>query len=281
MQLTDFKMFVEGLDHPECVSWGPDGFLYAGGEAGQIYRLTADGDDLTELGSTNGFVLGICLDGDGNVYACDPRNGAVMRMSPTGEVSTYSRGTSDRAFINPNYPVFDKAGNLYIADSGGYHEENGRIFVVRRDGATRLIDDTMVQFPNGLALNAAEDYLYVALSTLPGVARLPVSDGEVTGKGETVVELPRTVPDGLAFDVEGNLYISCYSPDIIYRLNPAGKLETLAEDWERTTLASPTNLSFGGSDRTTMFVANLGRWHLSKAEMHVAGQPYNYPTFGI
>lgn len=280
MQLTDFTMFVEGLDHPECVSWGPDEFLYAGGEAGQIYRLTAGGDDLTEVGSTNGFVLGICLDGDANVYACDPANGAVMRVSPTGEVSTYSRGTSDRSFINPNYPVFDRAGNLYVSDSGGFHEENGRIFVVRRDGATQLIDDTMVQFPNGLALNSAEDYLYVALSTLPGVARLPVKDCEVTGESETVVELPRSVPDGLAFDVEGNLYVSCYSPDVIYRLDPAGKLETLAEDWERATLASPTNVSFGGPDRTTLFVASLGRWHLSKAEMQVAGQPYNYPTFG-
>src|SRR5688500_1457363 len=94
-----------------------------------------------------------------------------------------------------------------------------------------------------------------------------------------VVEFPMSVPDGLAFDVRGILYVSCYSPDVIYRLDPARKLGTLAEDWERVTLASPTNLSFGGPDRTTLFVANLGRWHLSKAEMQVAGQPYNYPTF--
>ena len=280
MPLTDFTVLVEGLDHPEGVSWGPDGFLYAGGEAGQIYRVSASGDDLTEIGSTDGFILGICLDADANVYACDPGNLSVMRVSPTGEVSTYSRGTRDRPFINPNFPVFDKAGNLYIADSGGWHEDNGAIFVVRPDGTTQLIDDSMAQFPNGLALNAAEDYLYVALSTLPGVARLPVKDGEVTGKGEMVVELPRSVPDGLTFDVEGNLYVSCYSPDVIYRLDPASKLETLAEDWERTTLASPTNMSFGGPDRTTLFVANLGRWHLSKAEMPAAGQPYNYPTLG-
>ena len=31
--------FGEGLDHPECVAWGCDGYAYAGGEAGQIYRI--------------------------------------------------------------------------------------------------------------------------------------------------------------------------------------------------------------------------------------------------
>ncbi len=28
-----------GLDHPECIAWGCDGYAYAGGEAGQFYRI--------------------------------------------------------------------------------------------------------------------------------------------------------------------------------------------------------------------------------------------------
>ena len=31
--------FGSGLDHPECITWGCDGYAYAGGEAGQIYRI--------------------------------------------------------------------------------------------------------------------------------------------------------------------------------------------------------------------------------------------------
>ena len=31
--------FGSGLDHPECIAWGCDGYAYAGGEAGQIYRI--------------------------------------------------------------------------------------------------------------------------------------------------------------------------------------------------------------------------------------------------
>ena len=32
MSIDKFTMFVEGLDHPECVTRGPDGVTYAGGE---------------------------------------------------------------------------------------------------------------------------------------------------------------------------------------------------------------------------------------------------------
>jgi gluconolactonase len=39
--LSEFDLLADGLDHPEGVTWGPDGFVYAGGEAGQIYRVRA------------------------------------------------------------------------------------------------------------------------------------------------------------------------------------------------------------------------------------------------
>lgn len=280
LELTDFTVFVEGLDHPECVAWGPDGHLYAGGEAGQVYRMTADGGDLTEIGSSGGFLLGICLDADATVYACDSAKPAVVRMTQEGKVDVYSTGNGDRSFVNPNYPVFDRAGNLYVSDSGSFHGDDGCTWVVRPGGATELIDTTLVQFPNGIALDAAEEYLYVALSTLPGVGRIPVRDGAATGEPEIVVTLERAVPDGLAFDAAGNLYIACYSPDVIYRLSPGGTLDTLAEDWERVTLASPTNVAFGGPERTTLFVGSLCRWHLAKTELDTPGQPVNYPRLG-
>src|SRR6187200_1721652 len=92
MNIDDFTMFVEGLDHPECATRGPDGQTYAGGEAGQVYRVSFDGKH-EQIGTTGGFLLGICLDAARNVYACDIDRNAVMRMSPGGEVTTYSAGT--------------------------------------------------------------------------------------------------------------------------------------------------------------------------------------------
>ena len=68
-----------------------------------------------------------------------------------------------------------------------------------------------------------------------------------------------------------------YNSGIGLRLSPAGELKVLAQDPLRVTFASPTNIAFCGDDRRTLVVANLARWHLSKAAVPVAGQPLNYP----
>src|SRR6185503_12444670 len=130
MKIDDFAMFVEGLDHPECATRGPDGMTYAGGEAGQVYRLTLEGKH-EQIGTTGGFLLGICLDADRNVYCCDIARNEVMRVSASGTSTTYSAGTAQRKMVNPNYPVFDKSGNLYVTASGHWKQSDGCTFRIR------------------------------------------------------------------------------------------------------------------------------------------------------
>lgn len=272
MSLSSFEPFVDGLDHPECVTCGPDGTVYAGGEAGQIYRVDLAGH-VEVIGSTGGFVLGVALDGDDNVYACDSANRAIMRVAPDGEVDTYFRGTPERGLVNPNYGVFDREGDFYFSDSGGFHRNDGCLWVVHTDGSGEVLRDDVSEFPNGVALDAAGESLYVVLSTAPAVVRVPLAGGPV----ETVASFEAKVPDGLAFDSEGGLYVACYSPDEILRISHDGHVEVLASDWERVVLAAPTNVAFCGEQRDVLVVASLGRWHLAKAKMPVSGQPYHYP----
>ena len=276
MDIRDFAPFVEGLDHPEGVACGPAGEVYAGGEAGQIYRVELDGS-FQQVASTGGFVLGLCLDGDGNVYACDKAHQAVMRVTPGGEVTPYSTGALDRPMRTPNYPVFDDAGNLYVSDSGSWHGDDGCLFRVRPGGQTEVASEALSTFPNGMALHPDGSRLYVVLSQAPAVVRVALDGDGGVGPPEPVVELPRHVPDGLAFDEAGNLYIACYTPDVVFRLSPGGELAKLAEDWESVTFATPTNLAFCGPERRTLVVASLSRWHLTKGEMPVAGSRLRYP----
>ncbi len=278
---TQLSVLVDGLDHPEGIACGPDGSVYAGGEAGQVYRVDIDRAEFTEFANTGGFVLGMALDSAGNVYACDLVNACVHKITPGGDVSVYSTGPSSEPMEVPNYPAFDAQGNLYVCDSGGWKEDSGKIFKVAPGGDAVVWERSLNTFPNGLCIGPNGDSLYVAMSlNTPRIARVEILPDGSAGNVETVVELPRTVPDGVAFDTDGNLYISCYRPDIIYRLSPGGELEVLAEDYEGTAMAAPTNIAFSGPNRDILLGCNLGRWHITRYEANKTGLRLNYPDLG-
>jgi gluconolactonase len=275
--LSEFKTWASGLDHPEGVAVGPDGDIYAGGELGQIYKIDRDGS-VRQIGMIDGFALGLALDADRNVYICETTSHSVRKVTPDGEVSIYTGGLPDREFVNPNYPVFDAAGNLYVSDSGHWNGNDGCILLVRPGGITELFAESTRAFPNGLALGPDGKWLYVVESELPGIRRVAIGDDGTAGTVETVVELPRNVPDGIAFDEAGTLYIACYAPSVVYRLTPNGDLAVLGYDWQSTQLASPTNIAYTGANRTTMVIGSLSRWHLTTIEMDVPGLPLHFPS---
>jgi len=43
------------------------------------------------------------------------------------------------------------------------------------------------------------------------------------------------------------------------------------DDWEAHTLSNPTNTAFGGEKFDQMFIANLGRWHITRIDVGVKG----------
>ncbi|MCH8309841.1 MAG: SMP-30/gluconolactonase/LRE family protein [Chloroflexi bacterium] len=279
---VDVSALVDGLDHPEGVAWGLNGFAYAGGEAGQVYRVDVEKGERSQFAQVpGGFILGMALDAENNVYACDTGSHSVVRITQGGMVSTYSTGAPDTPFHFPNYPAFDSQGNLYVAASGDWKASNGKVFKVAKGGIGEVWNDGLVDFPNGLCLGPDENFLYVVMSlNSPRVVRVPILGSGASGQPETVVELPGTVPDGVAFDTDGNLYISCYRPDRIYRLSPTGNLEALAEDFEGTLMASPTNIAFCGPELGSLISANLGRWHLTRYNVKAKGMPLHYPSLG-
>lgn len=276
--LDSIEVAIEGLDHPECVAVGPDRSLYAGGEAGQIYRLDPTTGTAAELARTGGLILGVAIDGTGNVIACDAGHQKVVLCDAGCQLHTISNGSPGRPMTTPNFAVLHEGG-AYVSDSGTWGADDGRIYAIGANGSTELWSEVLTAFPNGMALDADGEALYVALSTEPAVWRVPIDGDGSAGTPERVVELPGTVPDGLAFDVAGGLYISCYRPDRIYRLDPGGALEIVAEDFQGTTVAAPTNVAFGGPGLRSLFIASLARWHVGRLRVDTPGLPLRYPTF--
>ena len=272
-----FETLAEGLDHPEGAAWGPDGTVYAGGEAGQIYRIAADGTvDL--LAETGGFLYGVTLDGSGNVYGCDMGRAEIVKVSPFGTVTTYSTGTVERPLRVPNFSAFDDTGVLYVTDSGGWGEDDGLLFRIGADGETSVWTDAVNAFPNGCCLTAEGEALLVVESSARRVVRVPIEESGAAGAPTVVADLSGSQPDGIALAVDGTIFVGCYRPDLVWRIPTGGRPERWAEDPDGVVLNQPANPVFVGDGHRRLLLTSLGGWSLVTADAGVAGVPLRYPV---
>ena len=275
LTIDHVSIFADGLDHPECIAVHPDGSIWAGGEAGQVYRISKDGSAVKEMVNTNGFNLGIAFSPDATWLAiCDLKNKCVWKyILATNILLPFANGVEGHSFNIPNYPAFTKNGMLFISDSGAFRKITGKIFCFDENGNGIVWHQGPFNFANGLAVSNTEEWLYVVCTWLPGVERIRIQKDGSAGTRETFCTLPKTCPDGIAFDAEMNLYIGCYTPNSIYKVTPLREVSLLIDDWEAHTLSNPTNLAFGGENFDELFTANLGRWHISKISVQTKGLP--------
>ena len=133
-----FEIFAAGLDHPECCAFDRDGILWAGGEAGQLYRIDPAGnvDTVANLG---GFCCGVALSPDDQeLFVCVSGVG-VVRATKDGEHSVFATHAGDHRIVAPNYLLFDRRGRLYVTDSGNFMKRNGYVLRFAADGSGEVL----------------------------------------------------------------------------------------------------------------------------------------------
>lgn len=276
--LDRFTSLADGLDHPEGVAAGADGAVYAGGEAGQIYRIE-DGNAV-EIGSTGGFLYGVTLDADGNVYGCDFGRAEVVRMTPSGEVTTHSSGTAERPLRVPNFAAFSDDGALYVTDSGDWRGDDGLVFRIAADGSTEVWSEEPAGFPNGCCLTVDGDALLVVETTRSRIVRIAVREDGSAGAIDVVAELPGSLPDGIALGNDGTMFVGCWRPDRVWRIAPGEGPEVLAEDPDGVTFNQPANVAFVGANLERLAVSSLGGWAIVAADVGTIGLRLRYPSLG-
>jgi sugar lactone lactonase YvrE len=137
---------------------------------------------------------GMAFDRVGNLYVSSRHDGTVYRVAQNGTMTSYAEGMGVATGI-----AFDTEGNLYVGD------RSGTIFKIGRD---RQIFVFAMLEPSVAAYHLAfgpDGGLYVTgptTSSFDAVQRVdPHGDVSVFYRG-----LGR--PQGLAFDIEGNLYVA-------------------------------------------------------------------------
>jgi gluconolactonase len=262
-----FEVFATNLDHPECVAFDRHGTLWAGGEAGQIYRIDATGKPET-VAMLGGFTGGIAFSPlDHALYVCNPSVG-LARVEADGKNCVFATGAGDHKLICPNYAVFDRRGRLYVTDSGNWKKRNGALLRFEPDGRGTVIAGPF-GYANGLALSADERTLFMVESDTDRVYRFDLfADGELAPP-EVYAESVGRLPDGLSLDEAGSLYVACYASDEIWRISPNREKVLLGWDHFGILLGRPTNLAWGGDNCDVLYVANLGRTTVTR--VHLSG----------
>jgi gluconolactonase len=273
--LADLRVIATGLDHPEGVATGPDGTLWAGGEAGQVYRLDEAAQQGVEVANTGGFVLGLAHDAAGRIYLCDAGAAAILRVDPaTGAVETYCDSVGGAALETPNWCAFAPDGSLWFTDSGTESLDvvNGRLVRVAAGGGDgELVDVGPLHFPNGMCVGA-DGTPYVLETLSPKLSA--VRDGRL----ELVADLTGTSPDGVALCADGGFLVSLYYPFRLVRVPPGGGApETVLDDPTGIHIPMPTNVSFFGEGLRSVAIASLGGPAVKAIELGFAGAPLTYP----
>jgi|SRR5579863_9668433 len=273
---------IKGVNHPESVSVGPHGEAYTTGTGGEVYRLNLQSNTAEQFASTAPRrMLGQAVDADGNLYCADASAGKVVRITPEGRETTYATGSAGEKFVCTNYPVFTHDGYMLLSDSGDWSDAiNGHIYIIEPGGGkAHSWFPEPVDTPNGMALDAEERFLYFVETYGPGVARISITKDRSAGAFERVVHMPRHVPDGIAFDEDGRLWIACHRPDAIYVFDlQSRRLELFAEDWKGEALRGPTDVAFAGPNRNILLAASLDNLVVHRFDnVGVRGLRLNHP----
>jgi gluconolactonase len=268
--VENFEIFASGLDHPECVAFDSAGYLWAGGEAGQIYRIDKAGQVETIL-TMGGFCGGLAFSPTGELFVCNPAHGIVRVFESAAgdyQYEVFANSAGDHKLVTPNFGVFEARGYYYVTDSGKWKQPNGKLIRYSSNGTGKVIASGF-RYPNGLALSADEKSLFMVESETNSVLRFSINADGSTEAPEKYASDCGRFPDGLALDSDGNLYVSCYASDDIHRVNRAGEKRLFAHDPWGILLGRPTNIAFGAD--AFMYIANLGRTTVTRAHVGTTG----------
>ncbi len=265
------------IDHSEGLAIDRDGTVWCGGEEGQVYRGSLDATPVT-VAQVSGRTLGFAVDAGGVAYCADMTSPGIYRISPTGNVELICVGTPDKPVRVPNHLAFTPDGILLVTDSGTWGHDDGCVFALDPSGGVRVVDDSARAYPNGIAVSPEGRSIAVVESTLPGVSLLALDAGGSVGDRRVLLAMPGAVPDGVAWDIDGRLLVSCWTPDAVFIVDSSGGASLLAHDPIRFTLNQPTNIAFvPGTNRVV--AANIGDRFLSVIEHDCAGADVHRPEF--
>ncbi|NJS35254.1 MAG: SMP-30/gluconolactonase/LRE family protein [Brachymonas sp.] len=306
----------QGLVRPECVLTNSRGDLFSADWRSGVAHIRPDGSQTFYAAQpVDGEVIkpnGIALRKDGSFLLAHlgAELGGVFSLQRDGTTRPVLTEVDGIALPPTNYPLEDSQGRLWITVSTrlspralGYRNTCSDGFIVCMDDPTdpksaRIAADGL-GYTNEIAFDPSGQWLYVNETFTRRLSRFAVrADGRL-GTKEIVTEFGTgTYPDGMAFDVDGNVWIVSIVSNRVIRVAPDGAQQICLQDvdadhmawveeaYQSHTMSRPhldgvkseqlrniSSIAFGGSDLRTGYLGCLLGDRLAVVDMPVAGHP--------
>jgi len=277
------EVFASGFISPEGPVFNKEGELFVcdlgvyppkncleEADARNVYRVGREGE-VALFSKTGGMPTGAAFHRDGRLFVCDSGRQAILAISTEGTVSVVVSEYEGTPLLGPNDLVFDSRGNLYFTDPKSSTSDNriGSIYLLRTTGELEQLD-TGYAFPNGIALDPKEGQLYLSETHTKRIHRFNIEPTGSLSKRELFATLPQeqchpvSGPDGMALDVDGNLYVAHWGSGCVDVFDChgslVGQLQCLGKQ--------PTNVAFW---KTNIYVTEMERGEVVRLDTGVPG----------
>lgn len=185
---------------------------------------------------------------------CDSKNRRLVQLDHEGQFlfDVLVAQCAGKPVRSPNDVIEDAYGGLYFTDSVRH---DGRVFYMSAEKEMRVVADAL-DYPNGLVLSDDRKYLIIAESYANRLIHIALEAPGVSKKKEVFCTLPHhpsgnpidNLPDGLAIDQQGRIWVAHYGMGTLQIVNEAGHvLKSIP-----TGIPLTSNICFGTDN--TLFV---------------------------
>lgn len=255
--MTDITLetVAAGLAFPECPRWHDGRLWFSDVFAGEVLRLdpaTGVVERVAQLPGQSGG-LGFLPDGTPIVASVEERK--LYRIGADGTLSLHAdlHGT---ASWHLNDLTVDARGRAYVGNYGDDSNMPDPAFpadlaMVEADGTVHVVATEML-FANGMAVTPDGSTLVVA-ETRATPGRLSTftiePDGSLVDR-RFLIEFddPRILPDGIALDADGAVWVASPASGEVIRVTADGAIA------DRVPVPTPFGLALGGADGRDLFV---------------------------
>jgi gluconolactonase len=325
------KTIGHDLQRPECILAERDGTLWAADARGGVTRITPDGEQLfigqqadarfvtaseeSTAAFESKFTQGTLPNGmafaqDGQILIANFGTDVLEIMSRDGQTRTLYDQIDGQPIGKVNFVLRDSRNRIWLTISTRVNPWTLAASSRVCDGYVAVIDEHGLRvvaegfyFTNEIRLDAKEEWLYIVETTGPYVTRMRLQESAEKGVSLTNREIygPQHLggyPDGIAFDVHGNLWCTLIMVDQLIAITPEGERLLLlddgnpeasrhllkhiakgtasAEDMSRArgTIAPwMASITFGGPDLKTVYIGSLLGNTIPYFQSPVAGLP--------